>query len=125
MRRLVAALFLAGLMTVPAFAGDGKAGFGGFQGPISGAEAQTVQAALGMPDDARVVLTGNIVSQVAGSKDRYMFKDATGEMVVEIKGKVFAGRSVTPETTVRLAGKIDKDWNEPIELDVKMLEIVK
>lgn len=98
---------------------------GSFQGPIAGAQAATVAEALTLGDDAPVTLTGNIISQVAGSNDKFNFRDATGEMKVEIGRKVFQGRTVTPRDTVRISGKVDKDLGKPAEIDVKMLEIIK
>ena len=109
-----------------AFDGPGaKAAAGGFSGPVSGVQADTVAKAVTLGDDAPVVLTGNIVSQVAGSKDKFIFKDATGEVRMEIDRKVFAGQSVTPEDTVRIVGKVDKDLGKELEIEAKSLEIVK
>lgn len=130
MRRLIGALILVMVMAIPAYAGNGgfKGGTtaaGGFQGPGAAAAAETVKEALALPDDARVVLTGNIVSKLAGDDDEYLFKDATGEIRVEIDRKVFAGRTITPETTIRLYGKVDKEIFEKTKVDVKQFEIVK
>lgn len=127
--RYILALALALFMSSPvlaAFDGPGAApANGGFQGPTSGSAADTVAAVKTMRDDTRVVLTGNIVSKVAGSKDEYMFKDATGEIQTEISDKVFGGLRVTPETKVRIYGKVDKDFGKRLEIDVKNLEIVQ
>ena len=49
----------------------------------------------------------------------------SGRIVVEIDYEVFAGRTVTPQTKVRLFGKVDKEMMEPTKVDVKYLEIVK
>ena len=103
----------------------GVPGQGGFQGPTSGSGVDTVAKALKARDDAPVVLTGNIVSRMAGSDDKYMFRDATGEILVEIDHEVFAGRDVTPANTVRLSGEVDNDLLKPIKIDVKFMEIVK
>ena len=53
----------------------------------SQADISTVKQAMEMPDDAIVTLKGNIEKQV--KKDKYIFKDATGEMTVEIGNKPF------------------------------------
>ena len=109
-----------------AFDGPGaKAAAGGFSGPVSGVQADTVAKALTLGDDAPVVLTGKIVSQEAGKKDKFLFRDATGEVRMEIDRKVFAGQSITPEDTVRIMGKVDKDLGKDVEIDAKSLEIVK
>ena len=130
--KFLLSLILVVSFAVPAFAAysgpgsNGKAPAGGFKGPESGAMATTVEKALQLPDNARLILTGNIISKIAGSKDEYMFKDATGEIQVEISDKYFRGLpEVTPETTVRISGKMDKDFAKNPEIDVKNLEIVK
>ena len=128
MKRLLA-LVLAATLCVPAMAVAGFQGpdttqGGGFQGPTTGIEADTVANAQKSRDDARVVLTGNIIQRVASSDDKYVFKDSTGEMIVEIDFGLFAGRTVTPQTKVRLSGKVDKDFMEAPKVDVKVLEIL-
>jgi len=51
-------------------------------------------------------LRGNIVSHQRS--DYFLFRDATGDIRVEISSPVFAGRAVTPETRVRcLVGEVD------------------
>lgn len=126
---LLAALAAPVAFALPAqaaFDGPGaKAAAGGFSGPVSGAQADTVAKAVTLGDDAPVVLTGNIVSQETGKKDKFLFKDATGEVRMEIDRKVFAGRTVTPQDTVRIIGKVDKDLGKAVEIEAKALEIVK
>ena len=113
MKRLFA-LVLAATLAAPTIAAAG------FQGPNS-AQGGGFQNSW---DDARVVLTGNITQRVAGSDDKYIFKDTTGEMIVEIDFELFAGRTVTPQNKVRLSGKVDKDFMESPKVDVKVLEIL-
>ena len=128
MKRLFA-LVLAATLVAPTIAAAGFQGpnsvqGGGFQGPTTGIEADTVAKAQKSWDDARVVLTGNITQRVAGSDDKYIFKDTTGEMIVEIDFELFAGRTVTPQNKVRLSGKVDNDFMESPKVDVKVLEIL-
>lgn len=127
--RYLLSLALVAFLAMPcyaAFSGAEQGAPGGFSGPISGANVETVAAAKKLPDDARVILVGNIISKLAGSKNKYMFRDGTGEIVVEIKRKVFRGQDITPQDKVRIAGKMDKDFFEPeIEVEVKDLEVVK
>lgn len=122
---LLAALAAPVALAMPALAAPGGKAPGGFSGPVSGAQADTVAKAVTLADDAPMVLTGNIVSQVAGSKDKFIFKDATGEVRMEIERKVFAGQTVTPQDTVRIIGKVDKDLGKDVEIEAKVLEIVK
>ena len=127
MRYLLApALTLA--LCVPAFAA--------FTGP-GGAPAGRIQRPLGRlrhappwarpwqaPDDALLRAGRNIVSR--GPKhERYVFQDATGSITVDIDDKLFAGRAVTPQNTVRLHGEVDVEHYGYREIDVDVLEIVK
>lgn len=100
---------------------------GGFDGPISGAMAETVEKSKDLPDGARVLLTGNIVSRIAGEKDEFIFKDSTGEIPVEISIKKFQGKRVTPQDKVRISGKVDrgKKTANDIKIEVRMLELIK
>ena len=130
-RKTIIALALASLLTFPCAVSAANGGFqgpqggmGGFQGPTSAADADTVAKALKCWDDAPVTLTGNIVERLAGSDDKYMFRDATGQVMVDIDEDLFIGRTVTPQTKVRLHGKVDKEIMEPTKIDVKRLEII-
>lgn len=128
MKRLLALLLAAALaaptIAVAGFEGPNATQGGGFQGPTTGVEADTVAKAQKSWDDAHVVLTGNIVQRVAGSDDKYVFRDATGEIIVEIDFELFVGRTITPENRVRLFGKMDKDLMEAPKVDVKVLEVL-
>ena len=132
MKKTLLPLVAAAALILPSAALAANGGFqggsqpmGGFQGPVGGSQAETVAAAKKCWDDAPVVLTGTIVERLAGSDDKYTFADSTGRIVVEIDYEVFAGRTVTPQTKVRLFGKVDKEMMEPTKVDVKYLEIVK
>ena len=127
MRRFLPALALVCGLSSPALAAyDGpSSGYGGFQGPTSSAGVTTVAKALKAWDDAPVVLTGNIVQRMAGSDDKYMFRDATGQIVVDIDHELFWGKTVTPANTVRIAGEVDKEMFEATKIDVKFLEVIK
>lgn len=117
-------LLLAAPVFAEGFQGPSPKSKGGFQGPVTGIQADTVAKAKDSRDDTRVMLTGNIIMRVAGSDDKYIFRDATGEIVVDIDDKLFGGRTVTPQTRVRLSGKVDKDLMEPAKVDVKSFEIL-
>jgi uncharacterized protein (TIGR00156 family) len=53
-----------------------------------------------------VTLTGNVVAHQR--EDYFTFREATGEIRVEIGSQLFAGRKVSPETRVELLGEIDR-----------------
>ena len=92
----IALLLILLLLSVPAHAAFQGPGAGGFKGPTVGVEISSVKQALEGTDDAPVLLTGTIVGRKAGSDDKYIFRDATGELTVDIDKEVFAGRTVTP-----------------------------
>lgn len=95
----------------------------GFVGPRAGGIV-TVKEILDNPtDDMRVVLLGNVTSQI--SDDKFTFADKTGNIVVEIDNKNMpADQKITPETSVKLFGKVKKDWNK-IKVDIKFVEVQK
>ena len=129
MKRLLVLAFAVSLAlpsaAFAAFEGASTPMAGGFQGPTTRVDITTVEKAKKSWDDARVELTGNIVQRVAGSDDKYIFRDGTGEIVIDLDYEIFAGRTVTPETKVRLFGKVDKDFMEETQVDVKVMEILK
>ena len=132
MKRLLTLAILAALALAPLSA---QAAFkdqaaptqevGTFSGPISGALAETVASARELQDDAPVVLTGHLLSRVAGSKNRFVFKDATGEIQVKIGKKAMTGLNITPEDKVRISGKVDKDFGKELKIKAARVEIVK
>lgn len=101
-----------------------KAPKGGFRGPISGAKAETVAKALELVNEAPVVLTGSLMSKDVAEKDIYVFKDATGEVKVKIERKVFGGKEITPETKIRIGGRVDKEDGKDVVIDVRNLEVI-
>ncbi|WP_297227228.1 NirD/YgiW/YdeI family stress tolerance protein [uncultured Desulfovibrio sp.] len=137
--KIFSLLLLAMSLSVPALAApDGVPGpadaggyqgpaasYGGFQGPTGGTDNDTVAKALKAWDESPVLLTGNIVERLAGSDDKYMFRDATGQIIVDIDHELFWGKTVTPANTVRIAGEVDKEMFEATKIDVKFLEVIK
>ena len=75
-------------------------------------------------DDTPVTLTGHIVQRLPHDDDKYLFRDATGEIMVDIDHELFMGRTVTPETKIRISGEVDKDMMERAAIDVGWLEIL-
>lgn len=92
---------------------------GGFKSGT--ASVSTVEQVKNLSDDSWVTLKGNIIKQV-GKKD-YIFKDATGEIEVEIDHKRWRGQVVTPEDLVEITGEVDKDWNK-FEVEVKQIKVL-
>lgn len=83
---------------------------------------QTVAAIKQMDDNAWFTLEGHIVKQVR--EEKYIFRDQSGEIEVEIDKDKWKGRKVDPGTKVRIAGKVEKEWLRSMELEVKRIELV-
>ncbi len=114
--RYLLALFMIAVLSAPAYAA--------FKGPGTQTPGTTVAQAKSMRDDSRVALVGNIVAQVSGTDDKYIFRDATGEILVDIDYKDFGGQDVTPANTVRIYGEVEKEFGRAPEIDVKRLEVL-
>lgn len=74
-------------------------------------------------DDQLATLEGYIVQQV--KHEKYMFRDSTGEMLVEIDDEVFKGQRVDPKTKVRIDGELERDFMEKDKVDVYNLTILR
>ncbi len=83
---------------------------------------QTVAAIKQMDDNAWFTLEGYIVKQVR--EEKYVFRDQSGEIEVEIDKDKWKGRKVTPSTKIRIAGKVEKEWLRSMEVEVKRIELV-
>ena len=89
-----------------------------FTGP-NAVNTNTVQGALNARDEAPVVLTGNI-TQALGN-EIYMFKDATGEIRIEIDAEDFHQQTVSPQDTVTIHGEVDNEWTHK-KVDVDFIQ---
>ena len=87
---------------------------GGFKGPSAG--ITTVAEALKAKDDSLVVLTGKIEKETG--KEKYLFRDSTGAITVEIDNEDWNGQDVTPTDTVVIHGEVDKELMHAPEIDV-------
>ena len=122
--RLIIASALTLILTAPASAAIvGSSNFGGFKGPDTAVDVDTVAKALQAKDESPVILEGNIIS--AGPKrDGYVFQDSTGKINIALEGKLFQGRTVTPKDTVRIYGEVETKHSRDSEIDVERFEIL-
>ena len=122
--RLIIASALTLILTAPASAAIvGSSNFGGFKGPDTAVDVDTVAKALQAKDESPVILEGNIIS--AGPKrDGYVFQDSTGKITIALEGRLFQGRTVTPEHTVRIYGEVDAKQSRDSEVEVERFEIL-
>lgn len=115
--RYMLSLILVLILAFPAYAA--------FSGPGTAVGVNTVAQAKGASDDAPCVITGNIIMKVTGGDEKYIFKDSTGQITVEIDDELFVGRDITPDTKIRITGEVDKDMMKDAEIDVQFFEIIE
>lgn len=70
-----------------------------------------------------VELDGNLIEGLDGNL--YVFKDASGEIMVNVPDEVFVGQEVTPTTPVKIQGEVHQDVAQPNTVDVYTLDITK
>lgn len=99
-----------------------------YQGPGARTDAAPVVArsvaeVLRKPvDDQPVELSGTLVRQTG--RETYLFRDATGEIQVEIDREDFpAGQPVAPDTRIVITGEVETRWLRKPEIDVESLRI--
>lgn len=67
----------------------------------------TISQVKSQYDDALVTFTGKIIKQIDG--EDYLVADSTGSIQVEIDNHIWRGLNVTPNDTIRIHGKVDKE----------------
>ena len=87
---------------------------GGFQ-DTSNTNLTTVSQAIKMNDNTYVKLQGILEKQVSG--DKYIFKDSTGTMTVEIDNDKWAGQVIKPGDKIEIVGELEKKFNS-VKIDV-------
>ena len=95
-----------------------KGGFKETKEPVMEAfEVVSVEQAKNAKDDTYVVLQGYIEKSLGDEK--YLFRDETGSIKVEIKDKRFRGLTIYPDDFIQISGEIDKGWFSATEIEVK------
>ncbi len=95
---------------------------GGYNGPSTTKAVTTIKEAKELRDDANVKLQGQIVKHI--DNDKYLLKDKTGEIVIEIDKDDWKGLVVNEKDVVEIIGEVDKDWNS-VEIDVDSISKVQ
>lgn len=94
-----------------------------YTGPGATSAVTTVAEARDQRDDQPVVLQGTLIAKI--DHERYRFKDATGEIDVEIDDKDLPNRQAVSATTlVELQGEVDTHRFKPTDIDVEHVRIV-
>ena len=97
----------------------------GFEGPGAGPAAGMVTRAADVADaydDVPCILEGHLVEKLPQRKDRYVFRDESGSVVVEIEDETFGHLTVTPQTRIRIVGQVEWSSKRPNEVEVEGLE---
>ena len=101
----------------------GKGGFKETREPVVEAfEIVSVEKAKNAKDDTFVVLQGYIEKSLGDEK--YLFRDETGTVKIDIDDKKFRGLTVYPDDIVQISGEVDKGWWSETEIDVKNISKV-
>ena len=58
-------------------------------------------------------------------KRKYVFKDDTGSIVVEIDDDDWGGLDVSPKDKVEIRGEVDTHMMKPTDIDVDTVQLVK
>lgn len=85
-------------------------------------ELSTVIEVSQMEDGSKVMLEGFIGEQVGD--DKYLFKDDTGTMTIEVENDTWRGQNVNEDIKVKIVGEYEKDAGSE-EIQVEWLEIVE
>ncbi|WP_329842953.1 NirD/YgiW/YdeI family stress tolerance protein [Stenotrophomonas hibiscicola] len=114
-------LFALALLAIPALA-PSKA-HGQYVSADDYAIASTVAKARVQRDEQPVVLQGTLVAKVG--HQRYRFRDATGEIEVEIDDdEMPQHRTIDSSTQVELHGEVDKHRLKPTDIDVDHVHVM-
>jgi len=118
MNRLIAVVLIAAPLSV--VSADAHAQY---TGPGATSAVTTVAEARDQRDDQPVVLQGTLIAKIG--HERYRFKDATGEIDVEIDDKDLPDRQpVSATTVVELQGEVDTHRFKPTDIDVEHVRII-
>lgn len=105
------AIGLIALMSVSSFA------MAAYTGPQEQDKVSVAQL-KDLADDSWTTLEGKLVKHLGG--ENYLFRDASGEVEVEVDQDVWRGVEVGPEDLVRIRGEVDHSWNKS-EVEVESL----
>lgn len=93
---------------------------GGFQSQPQNMAINNVNSALKAKDDTPVTLVGSIIKQI--DDDEYLFKDNSGTIQIEVDKKAWNGQTITPQDTIEIRGKIDKDLSKT---EIEVYQVIK
>jgi uncharacterized protein (TIGR00156 family) len=110
---LTGSIILSAVLTLPAVAA--------YNGPEVASHTTTAADAAKAKDDTPIELTGYLVKSLGDEK--YLFRDQSGEVEVEIDNALWREIEVTSDTKVTLIGEVDDEWNG-IEIEIDSMRLV-
>lgn len=116
MKKLVLGLVLAlnlQLAVLAGYTGQNQVS-GGYTGEVQ-SQFTLAKDVKNLRDNQYITLKGYIISKIGNEK--YMFKDESGSIQVEIDDKDWMGLNVGASDRVILQGEVDRDWNS-VTVDV-------
>ena len=128
MKKLLIATMLVGTITVAQaqFTGEKMTESTPAITFVSPFVTSTVADVRQMADDTYVTVEGNIIQQQGKDHEKYLFKDATGEIIVEIDRKVWRDQPITPDVKVKILGELDQNRNpERVKIEAVYLEVIQ
>ena len=69
--------------------------------PVTVTQPASIFEAVNLPHDSFVVLSGNIISSLQ-QKNRYLFRDSTGDIILDIGNKEWRGNFVSVQNRVEI-----------------------
>lgn len=119
-------LLLIALLSVSSVANadfdDGGRKGGGFVDGKHPGAVSTVQQALKARDDTPVTLTGHIVSRASNDDDEFIFRDATGDIRIEVEDHAWNGQNISPNDKVTIQGEVDHNRFSKSTIDVYSIQ---
>ena len=82
----------------------------------------TISEALAVPDDSKVVVTGQVVQQIDAK--HYLLRDDSGQITANIDKDLLGEVKLAPDARLRIGGTVDQDHKPPI-LEAKTVQLVK
>lgn len=112
-KTLTGSIILSAVLTLPAVAA--------YNGPGVASHVITAADAAKAKDDTPVKLTGYLVQSLGDEK--YLFRDQSGDVEVEIDNALWREIEVTSDTKVTLIGEVDDEW-QGIEIEIDSMRLV-
>ena len=78
--------------------------------------------ALAAPDDTKVVVTGEVVQQIAG--ERFLLRDHSGSVTVEIDDDLLGEVKLAPSSRLRIYGEVERS-SDLVVVEAETVQVVQ